>query len=141
MANQKIKIGDVLHLYVDEFKKNKFFIILGENEEEFSFASFYINSEKNFNFIPNKEVEKFHIKLSPNDFSFLSHESWLNLTEIFPKSKIFIEGEFQRDSSCLKFTLDVDQLEFFRECVRQCGIIKGKFKKKFNFSGRATINF
>ena len=43
MNKAEISIGDVLHLYVEEFKKYKFFIILGENDAEFTFASFYIN--------------------------------------------------------------------------------------------------
>jgi hypothetical protein len=133
MNKAEISIGDVLHLYVEEFKKYKFFIILGENDAEFTFASFYINSEKNYNFIPHKEAEKFHIKLSPSEYSFLNHDSWLNLTEIFPKSKDHIINEYNRDNSCLKFSLNEIQLEFFRDCVRNCGMIKGKFKKKFNF--------
>ena len=133
MAKKEISVGDVLHLYVEEFNKNKFFIILGENKTEYSFASFYINSDKNYNFIPHKEAERFHIKLSPSEFSFLNHNSWLNLTELFPKNKEYIFQEYERDSACLKFSLNENQLEFFRQCIRECGMIKGKHKKKYNF--------
>lgn len=133
MAKQEIAIGDVLFLYVEEFGKNKYFILLGECEDEYVFASFYINTAKNYNFIPNKEVERFHIKLEAVKYPFLKYDSWLNLTELFPKSKRHILSEYAHDPSCLKYSLTESQLEFFRECVRNCGTIKGKYKKKFNF--------
>ncbi len=128
-----VSVGDVLILYIEEFQKDKYFIILGENDEEFAFATFYINTDKNYKFIPNKEIESFHLNLKKSEYPFLKYDSWLNLTEIFPKSKEFIYAEFERDPACLKYTLKEEQLQFLRELVKLCPTLKGKIKKKYKF--------
>lgn len=128
-----ISVGSVLYLYIEDFEKKKYFIILGEDDENFLYASFYINTSINYNFVENTEMEKLHVVLKKLDYPFLSYDSYLNLTEPIFKSKTSIQEHYDEDNSCLVYNLTEEQLYFLRKTFCENPVIKGKVKKRYNF--------
>ncbi|WPO89855.1 hypothetical protein [Chryseobacterium sp. HR92] len=128
-----IGIGAVFFLFIEEFQKKKYFIVLGEDDHSYLFATFYVNTTINYNFVENQEVEKLHIVLKKAEYPFLKYDSFLNLSEHFPKTKISLEEEFKKDDKCLVYTLTDEQLHYLRKAFKENPIIKGKIKKKYRF--------
>lgn len=128
-----IQVGSVFYLYIDEFEKHKYFIVLGEDDKSFLFATFYVNTSINYNFVENPEVEKLHYILKKSEYPFLKYDSYLNLNEHFPKTKASLQEEFEKDEKCLVYTLTEEQQHFLRKVFCENPIIKGKVKKKYRF--------
>lgn len=128
-----IKVGSIIYIYIEEFNKNKYFIILGENDTEYTFASFYINTNINANFATNKEIEKLHVLLKKEDYPFLKYDSYLNLNELFPKTKYSLQAEYDKNNKCLVYQLTDEQLYFLRKLFREQSTVKGKILKKYKF--------
>lgn len=128
-----IRVGSVLYIYIEEFCKSKYFIILGESDVDFTFASFYVNTDINYNFVPHKEVEKLHIVLKQSEYPFLKYDSYLNLNELFLKSKNTLIEEYNKNNKCLVYQLKDEQLYYLRKIYREQATVKGKQLKKYNF--------
>ena len=128
-----IKVGDVIYTFIEEFSKNKYFIILGESDTEFTFATFYINTDINYNFVNNTEIEKFHVLLKKCYYPFLNYDSYLNLNQLFPKSKKALLEVFSNKNCHIVYSLSEEQLYFLRKLYREQSTVKGKLLKKYNF--------
>ena len=59
-----VNVGDVLYLFVEDTDppKKKYFFVLGVTEDEISLASFFVNSEINFNVNRNAVLVKYNIE-------------------------------------------------------------------------------
>jgi hypothetical protein len=78
-------------------------------------------------------VEKLHIVLKKSEYSFLRYDSYLNLNELFPKSKNTLIEEYNKNKGCLVYQLTDEQLYYLRKIYREQATVKGKQLKKYNF--------
>lgn len=130
-----VNVGDVLYLFVEDTDppKHKYFFVLGVTEDQISLASFYVNSVVNLNVNHNSVLVKYNIELNPKDYPFLRHTSYLDCTKMVIRDKKDYDEIVKNRPEAIVYQLLPEQLEFFRQIVREVPTIKGKIIKKFGF--------
>lgn len=133
-----VKVGDVLYLFVEDTNppKEKYFFVLGVSEDQVSLASFYVNSEVNLNVNHNPVLVKYNIELNPVDYPFLRYKSFLDCTKMVVRDKKEYDEIVKNRPEAVVYQLLPEQLEFFRQIIREVPTIKGKIIKKFGFFDR-----
>lgn len=130
-----VNVGDVLYLFVEDTDppKKKYFFVLGVTEDEISLASFFVNSEINFNVNRNAVLVKYNIELNPMEYPFLHYTSYLDCTKMVIRDKKEYDEIVKNRPEAVVYQLLPEQLEFFRQVIREVPTIKGKIVKKFGF--------
>ena len=130
-----VNVGDVLYLFVEDTDppKKKYFFVLGVTEDEISLASFFVNSEINFNVNRNAVLVKYNIELNRMEYPFLHYTSYLDCTKMVIRDKKEYDEIVKNRPEAVVYQLLPEQLEVFRQVIREVPTIKGKIVKKFGF--------
>lgn len=134
-SRRNVKVGSVLKLKVKDTNppKVKIFIIIGQNIEEFSLATLYINTDINFNINFSQELINLQIPISKNDYCFLDHDSFVDCSKLMFKERSEIERILSQRPDAFIDELDEEQISFFKEIIKKSTTIKGKIKKRYGF--------
>ena len=128
-----IKPGAVLRTYVDDTTppKIKLFVVLAVNESLASVASLYINSEVNPNMFHTEELKRLHLPVSSNVYTFLTHDSFIDCSDLREKNLLILQGVIRNDMDILRGELSSDDFASVRDTVVHAKTISVKLKKKF----------
>lgn len=90
----RVRRGDIFHRFFQTTNppKSKFFVIVGENEDNF-FGFFFINSNINRFVAQSAEMSQMQFPLKSSDYPFLDHLSFIAGHElsVMPKDELFNE--------------------------------------------------
>lgn len=102
VVSNEVQLGDVykiemsaedgMNLKNGYDTRNKFFVVLGFDEQGNVYGGIVFNSKINQN-LPTS-IKNYHMPISAKDYPFLSHDSFLNCAEIFPATSTHLmKGE------------------------------------------------
>ncbi len=103
-VDRSVGVGAVLYMRVEGVDHPKYFIIMGENEEELSLASVYINTPSPF-YVNTPRLQALQKEIHPSDYSFLDHTSHIDCTVIIPRNKQYIQNLVRNKPEIFKTTL------------------------------------
>jgi len=128
-----IKPGTVLRTYVDDTTppKIKLFVVLAVNETLASVASLYINSEVNPNLFHTEELKSLHLPVSSSAYRFLSHDSFIDCSDLREKNLLTLQGVIRNDLDVLLGELSAEDFASALHAVVHAKTISAKLKRKF----------
>lgn len=113
-----IKRGSILLSDIFEIDHPKFFVVLAVTEESV-IGFFYINSKINSNIIRKDEQYKLQYLLSPIDYTFLNHDSYIDATKISEIQKQVISRSIMDGNTSLKGELKDNHLQELLTLLRE----------------------
>lgn len=130
-----IAVGDIIHILAKDTKppKEKFIIILGIDKESVSVLTVFINTKINTKVHKTQYQQDLCYKIKKSDYSFLSHDSYIDLNEPRERSKNGIEWLLNKRPSAKKGCLKKDDLEMCRMLIHKARVLKGKECKQYGF--------
>ena len=125
-----IQRGCILHSTMfDDIDHGKFFVIIGEKDENYV-GFFFINS--NINPINQKpEQLKMQYLLRPADYDFLTHDSFLCCTEITPIDKSKLATSINNGETTTKGMLIQEHIDEILSMVRESKLFSEREKDTF----------
>jgi hypothetical protein len=128
-----IKPGTILRTHVDDTTppKIKLFVVLAVNETQTSVATLYINSDVNPNMFHNEELKRLHLPISFVKYGFLSHDSFIDCSDLREKNLQKLQAIIQNDMDVLLGELSAEDLAYALSTVVHAKTISIKLKKKF----------
>lgn len=115
-------------------KKQKFFVIVGESNNKVSLAYFFINSRINPNIATNCELELLHMPILKTDHDFLSHDSYIDCSQLYEieteKVKRFFCQDMNGKYICV---LPKEVVENLKYMIEESPTITPKQKRKFGY--------
>ena len=132
-ANDNLKIGPVLRLFDNETNPPKFklWIIVGFDTEMLSCAQIYINSKINTNIFRTIEAQNLHLKLEAENRSYLTHDSYVDCSELEIRRVSEIRALIVEDAERHKGELADEDLADILLKLREAPTIETKIKKKY----------
>lgn len=123
--------GDIL--YSENFpgiNHGKFFVVIGENADEV-IGAFFINSNINDFLFSKPKMLALQVGLGPDDYPFLTHNSYLNCAQIIRIKKVDLINDIQsRVAQKRGKLLDVD-IDTVLERVRSSALFSPSEKEFF----------
>lgn len=110
--------GDIF--YSDTFPgigHGKFFVVMGENAEEF-FGAFFINSHVHASMFRNPMLLNLQVGLGPDEYPFLVHNSYLNCAQIIRIPKAVFHADLDSGRASSRGRLSDEDLETVLGLVR-----------------------
>jgi hypothetical protein len=107
-------------------ERNKYFAVIGQNQDKGLVGSLLVNSDVNTNIINTKELLDCQFPLQKDEYAFLDYDSYLDCSELFEIDKIKIlkkgteEGELTEKDKAL-----------IMEHLRSSEFISTKLKKRY----------
>ncbi len=134
-AENNIEIGKTFLIEIEEFQieHSKFIIIVSENEENFILAFVVINSLINENVNYNTYLKNLHIEITPEQYSFLNHKSFIDCSELLTIEKQKLIEKIITNPECIKGIISDETLRKVHQKITDNTIIPRKLKKKFGF--------
>ncbi len=114
--------------------KDKFIVVWGTDHILGKYALSYINSGINPHIFPTPALRELHLPLSPVDYPFLSHDSFLDCAQIDEDSITSIDDEYRGDPDIYKGELKTSDLLEAEARVRSAITIKRSIKKRYGFA-------
>jgi hypothetical protein len=117
---------DGIVLKNNEIERTKYFVIVGQDMNNGLVGSLLVNSNVNINVISTKELLDCQFPLQKEDYVFLTHNSYVDCSELFEMDKIKIikrgseEGELTEKDKML-----------IMEHLCQSEVISVKLKKRY----------
>ncbi len=123
-----IKRGVILHSTIFEYiDHGKFFVIIGEDEENY-IGLFFINSNINY-FNHKQELFEMQYPLLKRDYEFLDYDSFLCCTEITKLNKKKLSDSFSSKVSEYKGALQQEHLDAVLNLVRKSKLFTDEEKE------------
>ena len=130
---RKLVPGSIIKTHVGDTNPPKYkrFIIIGEDEAKYLLGTVYINSEVNPNLFPTKKLKDLHIFFPSKKRKYLNHDSYVDCSQIKPKSKKEIEDILEEHSESYLGELTQDDLKLVKEVTKSAFTIDNFTKKRF----------
>lgn len=129
---RSIKRGSILHRWFHSTTppKNKFFVVIGEDENRI-IGYFFINSNVS-NFISrNSRFFEMQMHIRRSDYPFLSHDSFIDAHELKYLDKAEIMAELKSGKTIHKGTLADEDMERLLVSLRESTLYSKHIKEKF----------
>ena len=117
LAGLAITRGTILHGSFDDIKHEKFFIIIGENDNQLV-GFFFINSEIHQTIKHKKEQFDMQMYIKRADYSFLDHDSFIGADKIRTINKDKIISDIAAKSTQIKGVLTDEDLNILLDAIR-----------------------
>ncbi len=131
-AQAYLKEGSVFRAYFPAIGKEKFFAVactcIHDSDD---FGVIVLNSEINVNCNPTPALQSLHIPIYQSDYSFLSWDSFMDCTALFPMGKSQIVGIISSDSANQKGFLLPEHLVEAKAKLKASRTINSDTKKKY----------
>lgn len=124
--------GSILHrwFYNTTPPKNKFFVVIGEDENRI-IGYFFINSNVS-NFISrNSRFFEMQMHIKRSDYPFLSYDSFIDAHELKYLNKAEIMAELKSGKTIYKGTLANEDMERLLVSLRESTLYSKHIKEKF----------
>lgn len=125
------------NIYHDSFDcestppKPKFYIIIGVTDDLSEFATVYINSGININFI-SEDLKALNLIIEQSKYPFLDKDSFIDCSQIKTRVTIPFQLRLEKSEVRHKTMIDEKTLQLIKETVRNGGSILPYYIKKFN---------
>ena len=120
-------------LYSDIFENidhPKFFVVIGITDDSVA-GFFYINSKINENIIRKVEQYELQYKITPSDYKFLEHDSYICATEISVLSRTVLSDSIQNKHTAIKGELKLSHLNELLQKLRESRLFSPIEKRKY----------
>ena len=120
-------------LYSDIFENidhPKFFVVIGVTSDSIA-GFFYINSKINENIIRKVEQYELQYKITPSDYKFLEHDSYISATEISVLSRAVLSNSIQNKRTMIKGELRVEHLNELLQKLRASRLFSPIEKRRY----------
>lgn len=126
-----IKRGAILHSTMfDYIDHGKFFVIIGISKDTVA-GFFFINSNIHHYIIGKESLLEMQFLLSPSDYTFLTHESFLSATNIIQRPLSVIAESIQKGDTVYIGELSEEHLSEVLRMARGSKLFSKKEKKQF----------
>ena len=129
---KSVRRGSILYRWFHSTTppKNKFFVVIGEDENRI-IGYFFINSNVS-NFISrNSRFFEMQMHIKRSDYPFLSHDSFIDAHELKYLDKAEIMAELKSGKTIHKGTLDDEDMERLLASLRESILYSKHIKEKF----------
>ncbi|MCL2312781.1 MAG: hypothetical protein FWC41_09915 [Firmicutes bacterium] len=122
--------GAILHGSFNNISHKKFFVIIGENEEQFV-GFFFINSDIHLS-IKNKPAQfEMQMPIRKADYTFLSHNSYIGADKIQTINKNKVVSDLVSKNTQIKGKLIDNDLNMLLDAVRNSKLFSKIEKESF----------
>lgn len=127
-----INRGDIFHSYGFPFiDHGKFFVVIGQNDEEI-IGAFFINSNIR-NFLQTKpKLLALQVSLNGNEYSFLNYDSFLDCSQIIRISKNDLNTDLSAGIASFRGRLNSNDLATVMTLVRASDVFSDAEKDFFD---------
>lgn len=131
LVDHTIRRGQIFHSTMfDDIDHGKFFVVIGVTDEEVA-GFFYVNSNINSNVITKQEQYAMQYKILAQDYAFLKYDSYINATNIIPRSKKELSESISAGRTTLVDSLQDKHLDELLKKVRESRLFSKFEKRKF----------
>lgn len=128
----KIEVGTVLRMMSNTRPpKVKFFVVIGTHENNIALGTVYINSNINTTVNYSAYLQALHHQITPDDYDFLSHNSYIDCSGIYERDLSEILQAVNYDNKRIVGYLNTTDLDLVKRNLIQSNTIKGKIKRRF----------
>jgi hypothetical protein len=134
----ELTIGRVFELYKDDMSrppKPKLSVVVGLTDDGSEFATVYINTLINMNFINKPELESLQVEIEPGPTrSFIKHTSYIDCSALktrFPGSVI---DEINNSNGKMHGLLPREDIKCVIELLQKADSIPSYYKKLYNIT-------
>lgn len=132
LLDSTIKRGTILHSDIFDIDHAKFFVVIAVPKDSVV-GFFYINSKVNGNVIRKEEQYKLQYRISPTDYSFLDHVSYIDATTVTEISKETLAKSIKDNRTTIKGELCVKDLELLLIKLRSSKLFSKHDKERYFF--------
>lgn len=127
-----VRRGDIFHRFFQTTTppKNKFFVIVGEDENNYV-GYFFINSNINNYVIRNEEMNNMQMPIKPADYPFLTHLSFIGGHELSKLPKNLLITELSNGTTQLKGRMRKEDLDILLKSAKTSTLFSAKEKAFF----------
>jgi hypothetical protein len=130
-GNALIKRGCIFHSWFENIKHGKFFVIIGEDENNYA-GYFFINSNINQNISKKPELFEMQMPIKKSVYSsFLTHDSFIACHKISLISKNTLSEQIRRGLAKYKDRLTNEDEELLLDALRSSDLYSEKQKKRY----------
>jgi len=128
-------IGTVIRAFVDFTNppKEKRFIVVGFYDDKVNLAVVLVNTDVNTLVNFNQLLQSHHIKLESKGREYLTHDSYVDCTELHKMEIQPIEDSINAKPEICIGSLNKEDLDLIMKKLIDSDFIKGKYKKKCGF--------
>lgn len=128
-----LALGTVVRAFVTFARppKEKRFVIIGIKDDHSSYGVVLINSEINLNVNYSPYLVSQHIEVASAGRNYLTHDSFIDCTEIFSIPKSEIDQIIELDQDVIKGNVSKQDFDLIINMIVASDLIKGKIKKRF----------
>lgn len=124
VIEDKLLPGSIIHFYCNQINKPKFSVIVSiSSEGTIGFATVFINSKK--------DPYENHILISPNDYSFLTHDSHICCSDLQERTKEELLNIISKTQSSYKGKVADNVLAEIKTKLSAAKTISKTKKKKY----------
>lgn len=127
-----VKRGDIYHRYFTTTKppKNKFFVIVGEDAENYV-GYFFINTDINPFIERHKEMFDMQMPIKCADYAFLDHQSYVAGHELSLLRKTDLIDELSTGTTKMKGRMKDDDMEMLLDAALRSPLFSQREKEYF----------
>lgn len=134
LMNVFVERGQILHSDIFEnIDHPKFFVIVGVTDDEVA-GFFYINSKINTKVNTKPEQLQLQFPISKEDYSFLSHDSYISATNVVTLPRYVLAQSIQTQQTLIIGQLLQNHMNEILEKVRTSKLFSKITKDKFFYS-------
>lgn len=124
--------GDIYHRYFSTTTppKNKFFIVIGENENSYV-GYFFINSNVNSFIARNENMNNMQMPIKPADYPFLDHVSFIDGHALSILKKTDLIEELSKGEAQFKGRLSEEDITMLLDAALSSPLFSRKEKEFF----------
>jgi len=125
-----VQLGNVIRTYVTDTNppKIKLFIIIGSDSE--NVATIFINTNIRISDFP-EQLQGLQLPVDTQSCPFLSHNSFIDCSDIKLKPKSKLNAVLQKEPSRLIGQIPAGQMEIIKSIIRRAKSITTEFKKQY----------
>lgn len=114
--------------------KVKLFVVLGANKERIVFGLLLINSQVNPHIFRDPIIRSWHIPLKAMDYDFLSHDSFVDCTQLLEKDHATLLESVRETPSIVVGKLTDSDFESVRKAFKATTTIATNDKRRFGLA-------
>jgi len=129
-----IEQRQIVYADIDGINHPKFLVVAAIAGNRNDIAIIIINSEINPRKFPSQELKDLHYKISPADYAFLDHESWIDCSQIIELDFSNADQLLSDHPECSRGKISTaDFVNVFALLGSENNDIKPKIKRKYGF--------
>lgn len=130
LAQLAIVRGAILLGHFDDIDHQKFFVVIGENDDQL-IGFFFINSNIHHSIKQKQALFEMQMPIKKSKYSFLKYDSWIGANKIITISKDKIASDIITKTTQIKGNLTEDDLSMLLDAIRSSKLFSKIEKETF----------